>query len=101
MATKKTEKKQKEPVRSYDLIAIYPLSENEIAVEKDLAEKCEKAGFKIVEVDKWGVKALAYDIGKENKGYYLRFVMENGKAADLEKALKIDDKILRYLLIRN
>lgn len=85
----------------YDLVAIYPLSENEIAVEKDLAGKCEKAGFKINEVDKWGVKALAYEIGKENKGYYLRFVMENGNAGDLEKSLKIDDKILRYLLIRN
>ena len=38
---------------------------------------------------------------KENKGYYLRFVLENGDAPALGKVLKIDDKMLRYLLIRN
>lgn len=101
MATKKVTSKKEETVRQYELVAIYPLSENEIAVEKDLGEKCAKCGFKIVEVDKWGAKSLAYDIKKENKGYYLRFILENGDVPALEKVLKIDDKILRYLLIRN
>ena len=101
MATKKVTSKKEETVRQYELVAIYPLSENEIAVEKDLGEKCAKCGFKIVEVDKWGTKSLAYDIKKENKGYYLRFILEKGDVPALEKVLKIDDKILRYLLIRN
>lgn len=101
MATKKETSKKKEAVKRYELVAIYPLSENEIAVEKDLGEKCVKCGFEVVEVDKWGVKALAYNIKKENKGYYLRFILEKGDASALEKVLKIDDKILRYLLIRN
>ena len=101
MATKKVTSKKEETVRQYELVAIYPLSENAIAVEKDLGEKGAKCGFKIVEVDKWGTKSLAYDIKKENKGYYLRFILENGDVPALEKVLKIDDKMLRYLLIRN
>lgn len=101
MATKKTVSKKEEAVRQYELVAVYSLSENEIVVEKDLGEKCSKCGFKIAEVDKWGVKSLAYDIKKENKGYYLRFVLEGGDVPALEKVLKIDDKMLRYLLIRN
>lgn len=101
MASKKTTSKKKEAERQYELVVIYPLSENEIAVEKDLGEKCVKAGFEIGKVDKWGTKVLAYEIRKENKGYYLCFELKNGDAPALEKALKIDDKILRYLLIRN
>ena len=100
MATKKATNKKEEAVRRYELIAIYPLSENEIVVEKDLGEKCAKCGFEVIEVDKWGVKSLSYDIKKENKGYYLRFILEKGDVPALEKVLKIDDKILRYLLIR-
>ena len=106
MATKKIskniseEKTIKEEQRRYELLVVYPLSENEIAVEKSVAEMCKKSGFTIVEVDKWGVKNLAYEINKESKGYYLRFVLEKGKVKELERFLKIDDKILRYIIVR-
>ena len=84
----------------YELVAIYPLSENEIVSEKSLAEMITKNGFAITEVDKWGIKNLAYVINKESKGYYLRFVIENGDTKGLEKELSFDDKILRYILVK-
>ncbi len=84
----------------YELLAVYPLSVNEIAAEKGLAEMVKKSGFSITEVDKWGVKTLAYPIKKETKGYYLRFVIENGDTKKVEKELSFDDKILRYILIK-
>lgn len=86
--------------KKYELLAIYPLSVNEIAAEKNLADACKKSGFSIVEVDKWGVKNLAYDIKKENKGYYLRFILKGGKVKELENIMKIDDKILRYIVVK-
>jgi small subunit ribosomal protein S6 len=115
MATKtsKTVKKKKKVVKkvavklsksvkaqNYELLAAYPLSENEIAVEKDLAEFCKKASFDISKVDKWGVKDLAYEIRGESKGYYLRFILKGGVVRELENLLKIDDKILRYIIVR-
>lgn len=84
----------------HELVVIYPTSENEISVEKSIVEKCKKYGFEVVEVDKWGVKTLAYEIKKEQKGYYLRLVIAGGNAAELDKALSMDDKIMRYLLIK-
>jgi len=101
MATKKiTKKTEKEAAGKYELLAVYPLSVNEIAAEKALADMCKKADFSIVEVDKWGVKNLAYDIKGESKGYYLRFVLGEGKVKELENLLKIDDKMLRYIVVR-
>jgi len=106
MATKKTTDKSKKTVfkkgeiKRYELLAIYPLSVNEIAAEKSLADLLKKNGFSITEVDKWGVKTLAYDIKKESKGYYIRFLIEKGETKGLEKDLSFDDKILRYIIVR-
>ena len=97
MVTKKTMKKDEE---LYELLAIYPLGVNEIEAEKSLASICKKNGFLITEVDKWGVKTLAYSIGKESKGYYLRFLMKDGDTRGMENDLKIDDKILRYIIVK-
>ena len=86
----------------YELVVIYPTSENEIGAERLITEKCKKRGLKVVEVDKWGTKTMAYEIKKQSRGYYLRLVLE-GKSSDavlLEKDLQMDDKMLRFLLIR-
>lgn len=110
MATKKVTKKEtkktvktelsSDDIRKYEMLAIYPLSLNEIAAEKQLADMIKKNGFSISEVDKWGVKTLAYAIQKETKGYYLRFIIENGDTKGLEKDLSFDDKILRHIIVK-
>jgi small subunit ribosomal protein S6 len=85
---------------SYEVLVIYPLSENEIACEKSLAEMVKKNGFVVTEVDKWGVRNLAYAIEKETKGFYLRFIIENGDIKGLEKELSFDDKMLRHIVVK-
>ena len=96
----RSQRRSKSARGRYELLAIYPLGENEIAAEKGLAEMVTKNGFAITEVDKWGVKNLAYAIKKETKGYYLRFIIEKGDTKGLEKSLSFDDKILRYILVK-
>lgn len=86
--------------RKYELVGVYPTKVNEIVAEKSLAELCKTNGFKIAKVDKWGVRNLAYPIKKETKGYYLRLEIEGGDAKALASSLKIDETMLRYLLIR-
>lgn len=86
----------------YELVVVYPTAENEVGVEKQLNEKCKKRGFKVVETDKWGNKSLAYEIKKEVRGYYLKLVIEGTtvSAKLLEKDLQMDDKMLRFLMVR-
>lgn len=89
-------------VNKYELVVIYPTSENEIAAERQVTEYCKKHSLKVVEVDKWGTKTLAYEIKKQPRGYYLRLVLEGTaqNARLLEKDLQMNDKLLRFLLVR-
>jgi len=45
---------------------------------------------------------MAYEIKNQSRGYYLKLNLEGtAKAAtELERDLQMDDKLLRYLLIR-
>ena len=103
MAKKTTETKPSMGiVNKYELVVIYPTTENEIGVEKQITEKCKKRALKVVATDKWGTKTMAYEIKKQTRGYYLKLTLE-GSATDvnlLEKDLQMDDKMLRFLLIR-
>ena len=89
-------------VNKYELVVIYPSSENELGAEKQITEKCKKRSLKVTEVDKWGTKTMAYEIKKQTRGYYLKLAIEGSSesAQLLEKDLQMDDKMLRFLLIR-
>jgi len=91
-----------ERLNKYELVVVYPVPESEGVLEKQIAEKCKKLGFVVVETDKWGTKLLSYEIKKQNRGYYLRLVLEGSadSAKTMEKDLQMDDKLLRFLLIR-
>ena len=62
----------------------------------------EENGGEVLEVDEWGSKRLAYLINKKRNGYYVNmyFKAPGELIARLERALKIDDNILRYLTMR-
>ncbi len=57
---------------------------------------------KIDKEDMWGSKDLAYPIKKQTKGFFVHYAVttdpQNGKAID--KTLKLEEDILRYLLVR-
>lgn len=58
---------------------------------------------KVVKASDWGVKELAYKIGKSTSGFYLFFDLElDGKGVKaLNDKLRVDGEILRYLIIKN
>ena len=51
-------------------------------------------------VDHWGRRQLAYPIGRKEAGYYVvaRYSAEPTALPEYERALKLDDGIVRYLL---
>lgn len=59
-------------------------------------------GGKVVKEDLWGNRDLAYPIKKSTKGFYVYFEVETSPvlAKDLDKILKVEEDILRYLLVR-
>ncbi len=59
-------------------------------------------GGTVIEVDRWGMRKLAYEIKKEVQGYYVYVnYAAPGKTVDeIERIFRIDDRLLRYLTIK-
>lgn len=74
--------------------------EIEAAVTK-YTQLIEKHGGKIKLIDRWGKRRLVYEIAKKQYGYYVyvRFEAEGTLIEALEKDFRIDDRILRYLVL--
>jgi small subunit ribosomal protein S6 len=55
-----------------------------------------------IKVDEWGKKTLAYLVKKFDKGYYvlLQYCGNSGITEELEKDLKLDDRVLKYQTIK-
>lgn len=73
---------------------------------KDLVSRVskfvEENDGELVEVDEWGTRRLAFPIQKKRNGYYvdMYFKAPGAIVPKLERALEIDDNILRYLTLR-
>ncbi len=66
------------------------------------SEKTTSAEASVVKEDLWGNKDLAYPIKRQTKGYYAHFEIsaDPKDAKGLDKSLKVEEDILRHLLIR-
>jgi small subunit ribosomal protein S6 len=53
-----------------------------------------------IAVDHWGRRQLAYKIGPRDTGYYVvaKFEAEGKVLPEYERALKLDDGVVRYLI---
>ncbi|HJV37161.1 30S ribosomal protein S6 [Geomonas sp.] len=53
-------------------------------------------------LEDWGARKLAYPINKSARGryFYLRFDGDSGLIAELERRLRLDDKVLRYQSVK-
>ena len=61
-----------------------------------------RQGGEITNLDKWGRRKLAYEIDKHTEGYYVvkNFSAPPEACQELERAFKIADGIIRYLIVR-
>lgn len=57
---------------------------------------------KVTKEDLWGNKDLAYPIKRQTKGYVAHFEITTDpkNAKSIDKTLKVEEDILRYLLVR-
>ncbi len=86
-----------------NLIIFDPESEEENISKKTdkLKEIIEKKG-KVSNINKWGMRQLAYPINKKEQGYYvlLEFTAEKELLPELDHELKLSKDILRHCIVR-
>jgi len=60
------------------------------------------ANGEVTSVDDMGVKKLAYEINKEGEGHYylFNFVATPDHILELERVLRLDDTVLKYMTIK-
>ena len=92
-------------MRDYEVVYILRPSttEDEAAgrLEKFHALATRLGESEVVAVDHWGIRQLAYEIADESQGYYVvaHFTAEPAALAEFERILKLDDEVLRYLVV--
>lgn len=69
---------------------------------QELLESLKKKFAKVEKEDLWGQRSLAYPIKKQTSGFYAHFEIEAEPkiAKDLDKTLRSEEDILRYLFVR-
>ena len=61
-----------------------------------------KLNGSMVKIDEWGKKKLAYEVKRFDKGHYVLFDFCGlpGLVKELERNLKLDDRVLKYLTVK-
>ena len=88
--------------------------ENTIIAKQDLAEKeiaqikdkyltiINSSSGKVLKTEEWGLISLAKKIKNYKKGFYIHYKFEgnNKTLSEIEKKLKLDGAIIRYLTVK-
>ena len=91
-------------MKKYELIFILKAELPETEMEARVARVGEILGAhngEITQENHWGVRRLAYEIEYETRGNYmfLKFKSEGTAVAELDKFLRLDDQVLRHLVV--
>ena len=91
--------------RTYEIVFIIDPGADDAEVMK-LSEAIQKIitdqGGVITKIDMMGRRQLAYEINQQKEGSYVLLEVEGSGAeiAELERRMRVNDRILRYMTIR-
>lgn len=91
------------PIYETVFIARQDLSDAQV---KSLTEGCEKiikdAGGKVLKIENWGLRTLAYKINKNRKAHYVLIESETPAPSliEMERTLRLNEDVLRYMSIK-
>ena len=71
-------------------------------VQARVAEVVGRDSGKLVKVESWGRRKLAYPVAKQKKGVYVyvKYVGRGGVVAELERNLKLQDSVLKFQTVQ-
>ena len=87
--------------RQYEAVYIFDAGLEDPAINERLERFHSLLGNPAdLKVDHWGRRQLAYPIGRKEQGYYVvaRYSADATVLPEYDRALKLDDGIVRYLL---
>ena len=92
-------------MNEYELLYVISprLSADEVdATVERVGALIEDSGGSISMVDNWGRRRLAYPIRQHFEGVYVltHCTLDGARAADIERALQLNENVLRHLLVR-
>jgi small subunit ribosomal protein S6 len=92
-------------VPSYEMMYLMiPNLEDEAyeAVNQRFSDLIAENGGRIGKIDVWGKRRLAYEINKWREGFYtvIYFEAPADVAKELDRVLKINEDVLRHIIIR-
>jgi small subunit ribosomal protein S6 len=93
-------------MRLYETVYIFDATLDEEGVNGKLDkfhELITRPGGEVVAVDHWGARQLAYPIGNMKLGHYVvtQFNAPADALPEFERIIKLDDGVLRYLVVLN
>ncbi|MDH3456148.1 MAG: 30S ribosomal protein S6 [Gemmatimonadota bacterium] len=94
--------------REYELVYIFDSTLEEAQINERLERfheflKSPEAPNPVSAANHWGKRTLAYPVDGREVGYYVvvQFETQPERLVELERALKLDDAVLRYLVVLN
>lgn len=89
----------------YELIYILQPNVDEAAsqdVQERLQQTITSQQGETISIDRWGKRNLAYPIRKFGEGIYIlhRFEMDPKGAGELDRLLRFNENVIRYLITR-
>ena len=72
------------------------------AVNTKLRGIIDAGGGKLIKVENWGRRKLAYEVRKQLKGIYLfwKYLGDPGLVEELERNLRLTDNVIRYYSVK-
>lgn len=84
-----------------------------VILDPDLSKEAEAPFFdrvndlvpqykgELIETEDWGIKKLAYDIKKKNRGHYVRFDFcgDGALIDEMERSFRIDDRVMKFMTV--
>ncbi len=92
-------------MNKYEVMYIVKSADEEVV--NSVVEKVEnlitKNGGNVEKVDRWGKRRLAYEVKKQNEGYYVlvNFEAQPTVITEIDRVMKITDEILKHMIVKN
>ncbi|MEX1020312.1 MAG: 30S ribosomal protein S6 [Litorilinea sp.] len=74
-----------------------------VAINERVEQIVTGANGTMTTTELWGRRTLAYPIKKNFEGHYVmqRFAMDPEKVGDIDRVLRFNENVMRYLVLRN
>lgn len=92
-------------MRAYELMIMFDNDSDDAAMQGMLGrvtELVQTGGGRVINVDRWGRRRLAYEINKKHEAYYvvLEITTDATNLDPVERVLRIADGVVRHKVMR-